>query len=125
MKNQERNRHALKLRRGGLTFREIGERIGVSSERARSIVRKQEARLNARIDPLERALREFGRKADATRIMNALHFAGLYQGDPGGLAACLPEDLAKIAHIGLKSLELIEKALCRLRPTKKSTLKGT
>ena len=114
MKIPEQTRHALKLRQEGLSFRRIGRELGVSAERARTIVRKHEARLNAHKDPLARTLAELGRQADATRIMNALRFAGLYQGDPAALAARPPADLARIAHLGPKSLALIAAALYHL-----------
>jgi hypothetical protein len=44
----ERAGQALDLRKAGLTFREIGERMGVSEQRAHAIVTQELARLNAK-----------------------------------------------------------------------------
>jgi hypothetical protein len=44
----ERATQALELRKAGLTFREIGERMGVTEDRAHQIVTRELARLNAR-----------------------------------------------------------------------------
>ena len=41
----KRTKHALKLRQKGLSFNQIGQDLGIGSERARQIVRKHQSHL--------------------------------------------------------------------------------
>ena len=81
-----RTKHALKLRQKGLSFSQIGQDLGIGSERARQIVRKYEDRLKALEDPFALKIKELSRLGDATRILNALKGNDFYDGDPEKLA---------------------------------------
>ena len=107
----KRTKHALKLRQQGLSFSQIGQELGIGSERARQIVRKYQRHLKLMEDPFALKIKELSRLADATRILNALKGKDVYDGDPEKLAKCKPEDLQKINGLGMKSVGIIASAL--------------
>jgi hypothetical protein len=82
----KRTKHALKLRQEGLSFNQIGQDLGIGSERARQIVREYETYLESLDDPLKRKIEELSRPGEAKRILNALRGSSLYDGDPKKLA---------------------------------------
>ena len=69
------------------------------------------ANLKSLEDPFALKIKELGRLGDATRILNALRGNGHYDGDPEKLVKCNPEDLRKINGLGMKSVDIIAKAL--------------
>ena len=107
----KRAKHALKLRQQGLSFDQIGQDLGIGSERARQIVRKYQRHLKLMEDPFALKIKELSRLADATRILNALKGNEFYDGDPEKLANYKPEDIRKINGLGMKSVSVIAKAL--------------
>ena len=107
----KRTKHALELRRKGLSFRQIAQELGIGSERARQIVRKHQRHLKALEDPFALKIKELSQMSDATRILNALRGNQFYDGDPKKLAHYKPEDLIKIRGLGTKSVAVISKAL--------------
>ena len=106
-----RTKHALELRHKGLSFSQIGQDLGIGSERARQIVRKYQRHLKLFEDPFALKIKELSRLSDATRILNALKGKDFYDGDPEKLANCKPEDLMKIRGLGMKSVAVIAEAL--------------
>jgi len=106
-----RTKHALELRQQGLSFNQIGQDLGVGSERARQIVRKYQRHLKLMEDPFALKIKELSRLGDATRILNALKGNDFYDGDPEKLANYKPQDLMKIRGLGMKSVAVIAKAL--------------
>ena len=92
----ERTNRALELRKQGLSFNQIGQVLGIGSERARQIVREYEAYLESLEDPLKRKIEELSRPGEAKRILNALRGSNLYDGDPKILSNYSPEDIRKI-----------------------------
>ena len=107
----KRTKHALKLRQKGLSFSQIGQDLGIGSERARQIVRKYQRHLKLMEDPFALKIKELSRLSDATRILNALKGNDFYDGDLEKLAHCKPEDLMKIRGLGTKSVAVIARAL--------------
>ena len=107
----ERTKHALELRRQGLSFNQIGLELGIGSERARQIVRKYQRHRKLLEDPLALKIKELSRLGDATRILNILKGNEFYDGDPEKLANYKPNDLMKIRELGTKSVYVIVKAL--------------
>ena len=107
----KRTKHALKLRQQGLSFNQIGQDLGIGSERARQIVRKYERHQKLLEDPFALKIKELSRLSDATRILNALKGNDFYDGDPEKLANYKPEDLRKINGLGTKSVAVIARAL--------------
>jgi hypothetical protein len=107
----ERLKHALKLRRKGLSFIKIGQDLGIGSERARQIVRKYQRHLKLLEDPFALKIMELSRLGDATKILNALRGNDFYDGDPEKLANYKPEDLMKIRGLGTKRVAIIAEAL--------------
>ena len=95
----------------GLSFSQIGQDLGIGSERARQIVRKYHRHLKSMEDPFALKIKELSRLADATRILNALKGNDFYDGDLERLAHYKPEDLRKIRGLGTKSVAVIAKAL--------------
>ena len=91
----KRIKRALELRRKGLSFIQIGQDLGIGSERARQIVRKHQRHLKFMEDPFALKIKELSRLGDATRILNALKGNDFYDGDPEKLANYKPEDLMK------------------------------
>lgn len=73
---------ALELRQQGLSFKKIGQDLGIGKERARQIVREYEFYLQSLEDPLKRKFEELSRPGEAKRILNALRGSNLYDGDP-------------------------------------------
>ena len=108
---KKRNERALKLRQQGLSFNQIGQDLGIGSERARQIVRKYQRHLKLLEDPFAQKIKELSRLADATRILNALKGNDFYDGDPEKLANYKPEDLMKIRGLSKKRVSVIAKAL--------------
>ena len=106
-----RTKHALKLRQKGLSFSQIGQDLGIGSERARQIVRKYERHLKLMEDPFALKIKELSRLGDATRILNALKGNDFYDGDPEKLANYKQEDLMKIRGLNIKSVAVIARAL--------------
>jgi DNA polymerase/3'-5' exonuclease PolX len=107
----KRTKRALELRQQGLSFNQIGQDLGIGSERARQIVRKHQRHLKSMEDPFARKIKELSRMGDATRILNALKGNDFYDGDPEKLANYKPEDLMKIRGLGTKRVSVIAKAL--------------
>ena len=107
----KRTKHALKLRQKGLSFSQIGQDLGIGSERARQIVRKYERHLKLMEDPFALKIKELSRLGDATRILNALKGNDFYDGDPEKLANYKQEDLMKIRGLNIKSVAVIARAL--------------
>jgi hypothetical protein len=107
----KRTKHALKLRLQGLSFNQIGQDLGIGSERARQIVRKYQRHLKLLEDPFALKIKELSRLSDATRILNALKGNNFYDGDPEKLTNYKPKDLVKIRGLGMKSVSVIAKAL--------------
>jgi hypothetical protein len=107
----KRTKHALELRRKGLSFSQIGLKLGIGSERARQIIREYESYLESLEDPLKRKIEELSRPGEANRILNALRGCNLYDGNPKKLAYCKPNDIRKINGLGPKSVFVIAKAL--------------
>ena len=99
------------LRRKGLSFIKIGQDLGIGKERARQIVRKHQRHLKLIEDPFALKIKELSRLADATMILNALRGNDFYDGNPGKLANCKPEDLMKIRGLGIKRVGIIARAL--------------
>ena len=106
----KRTKRALELRQQGLSFNQIGQDLGIGSERARQIVREYEAYLESLDDPLKRKIEELSRPGEAKRILNALRGSNLYDDDPEKLAYCKPEEIRKINGLGPKSVSVIAKA---------------
>ena len=106
-----RTKHALELRQKGLSFSQIGQDLGIGSERARQIVRKYQRHLKFMEDPFALKIKELSRLADATRILNTLKGNEFYNGDLEKLAKCKPEDIRKINGLGTKRVAVIAKAL--------------
>ena len=106
-----RTKHALELRQQGLSFNQIGQDLGIGSERARQMVRKYQRHLKFMDDPFALKIKELSRLAEATRILNALRGNDIYDGDPEKLANCKPEDLMKIRGLSTKSISAIAKTL--------------
>ena len=106
----KRIKRALELRRQGLSFKQIGLKFRIGSERARQIVREYEAYLESLEDPLKRKIEELSRPGEANRILNALRGSDLYDGDPKKLANCKPEDIRKINGLKPKSVAVIAKS---------------
>ena len=106
-----RIKRAIELRRKGLSFSQIGQDLGIGSERARQIVRKYQRHLKLMEDPFALKIKELSRLSDATRILNALKGKDAYDGDPDKLAKCKPEDIRKINGLGMKSVAVIARAL--------------
>jgi hypothetical protein len=77
----KRTKRALELRQKGLSFSQIGQHLGIGSERARQIVRKYQRHLKLLEDPLALKIKELSRLSDATRILNALKGNDFYDGD--------------------------------------------
>ncbi len=107
----KRTKHALELRQQGLSFNQIGQNLGIGSERARQIVREYEAYLESLQDPLKRQIEELSRPGEAKRILNALRSNDLYNGNPEKLANYKPEDIRKLNGLGPKSVAVIAKSL--------------
>ena len=107
----KRTKRALELRQKGLSFSQIGQDLGIGSKRARQIVRKYQRHLKLMEDPFALKIKELIRLGEATRILNALKGNEFYDGDPGKLANCKPEDIRKINGLGIKSVAVIAKAL--------------
>jgi hypothetical protein len=107
----KRTKHALELRQQGLSFNQIGQDLGIGSERARQIVRKYQRHLKFLEDPFALKIKELSRLSDATRILNALKGNDFYDGDPEKLANYKPEDLMEIRGLGIKRVSVIAKAL--------------
>ena len=110
-----RIKRALELRQQGLSFIKIGQDLGIGSERARQIVRKNQRHLQLLEDPFALKIKELSRLADATRILNILKGNEFYNGDPAKLANYKPEDIRKINGLGMKSVSIIAKALESMR----------
>ena len=108
---KKRIKRALELRRKGLSFNQIGQDLGVGSERARQIVRNYQRHLKSLEDPFIRKIKELSRMGDATRIFNALKGNDFYEGNPGELAHYKREDLMKIRGLGTKRVAVIAMAL--------------
>jgi len=108
---KKRTKHALKLRKKGLSFIKIGQELGIGSERARQIVRKHQRHLKAMEDPFALKNKELSRFGEATRIVNALKENGLYHGESGKLADFKLQELMKIRGLGRKSIGVIAWAL--------------
>ena len=106
-----RTKHALNLRQKGLSFSQIGQDLGIGSERARQIVRKYQRHLKLLEDPFALKIKELSRLGDATKILNALKGNDFYDGDPEKLAHYKPEDLMKIRGLGIKRVGIIARAL--------------
>ena len=106
-----RTKHALKLRQKGLSFSQIGQDLGIGSERARQIVRKHQRHLKLMEDPFALKIKELSRLGDATIILNALKGNDFYGGDPEKLANYKPKDLIKIRGLGTKRVAVIARAL--------------
>jgi len=107
----ERTKHALELRRQGLSFNQIGLELGIGSERARQIVRKYQRHRKLLEDPLALKIKELSRLGDATRILNILKGNEFYDGDPEKLANYRAEDIRKINGLGTKRVAVIASAL--------------
>lgn len=107
----KRTKHALKLRQKGLSFSQIGQDLGISSERARQSVRKYQRHLKSMEDPFAQKIKALSRLGDATRILNALNGNDFYDGNPEKLAHYKPGDLMKIRGLGIKSVTVIARAL--------------
>jgi hypothetical protein len=107
----KRTKHALKLRQKGLSFSQIGQDLGIGSERARQIVRKYERHLKLMEDPFVLKIKELSSLGDATRILNALKGNDYYDGNPEKLAHYKPGDLMKIRGLNIKSVAVIARAL--------------
>ena len=107
----KRTKRALKLRRKGLSFNQIGQDLGIGSERARQIIRKYQRHLKLLEDPFAQKIKGLSRLSDATRILNALKGNDFYDGDPEKLAKFRPSDLKKIGGLGVKSVAVIARAL--------------
>ena len=107
----KRTKRALELRQKGLSFSQIGQHLGIGSERARQIIRKYQRHLKLLEDPFALKIKELSRLSDATRILNALKGNDFYDGDPEKLANYKPNDLMKIRGLGTKSVYVIVKAL--------------
>ena len=110
----KRIKRALELRQKGLSFSQIGQDLGIGSERARQIVRKHQRHLKLMEDPFALKIKELSRLGDATRILNALKGNDFYDGDPEKLADYKPKDLMKIRGLGTKRIAVIAKALERM-----------
>jgi orotate phosphoribosyltransferase-like protein len=67
-----RIKRALKLRQQGLSFNQIGQDLGIGSERARQIIRKYQRHLKLLENPFALKIKELNRMRDATRILSAL-----------------------------------------------------
>ena len=106
-----RTKHALELRRKGLSFSQIGQYLGIGSERARQIVRKYQRHLKLMEDPFALKIKELSRLSDSTRILNALKGNDFYDDDPEKLARSKAEDIRKINGLGTKRVAVIAKAL--------------
>ena len=107
----KRIKRALELRQKGLSFSQIGQDLGIGSERARQIVRKYQRHLKLLEDPFALKIKELSRLGDATKILNALKGNDFYDGDPEKLAHYKPEDLMKIRGLGIKRVGIIARAL--------------
>ena len=83
----ERRVQALKLRQQGLTYREVGDRLGVSGERARAIIKDEMAELQEQSAELRLSLRD-----QSLRELQELHQQYLLlalAGDKGSLHCLL------------------------------------
>ena len=107
----KRTEHALKLRQKGLSFSQIGQDLGIGSERARQIVRKYQRHLKSMKDPSALKIKDLSSLREATKILNALKANDFYDGDPEKLANYKPNDLMKIRGLGTKRVAVITKAL--------------
>ena len=107
----KRTKHALELRRQGLSFIKIGQDLGIGSERARQIVRQYQRHLKLMEDPFALKIKELSRLGDATRILNALKGNDFYDCDLKKLANYKPQDLMKIRGLNIKSVGIIASAL--------------
>ena len=107
----KRTRHALELRQQGLSFNQIGQDLGIGSERARQIVRKYQRHLKSREDPVARKNKDPSSLGEATKILNAIKGNDFYDGDPEKLGNYKPNDLMKIRGLGTESVYVIAKAL--------------
>ena len=107
----KRTEHALKLRQKGLSFSQIGQDLGIGSERARQIVRKYQRHLKSMKDPSALKIKDLSSLREATKILNALKANDFYDGDPEKLANYKPNDLMKIRGLGTKRVAVIAKAL--------------
>jgi orotate phosphoribosyltransferase-like protein len=67
-----RIKRALKLRQQGLSFNQIGQDLGIGSERARQIIRKYQRHLKLLENPFALKIIELNRMRDATRILSAV-----------------------------------------------------
>ena len=110
----KRIKRALKLRQKGLSFSQIGQDLGIGSERARQIVRKHQRHLKLMEDPFAQKIKDLSNLREATKILNALKGNDLYEGNPKKLARCNPNDLMKIRGLGTKRVAVIVKALERM-----------
>ena len=102
---------AIEFCQKGLSFSQMGQCLGIGSERARKIIRKCERHLEALNDPLVLIIKELRSLGDATRILKALKGKDFYDGDPEKLAKCSPEELTKTRGLGIKSVCVIANAL--------------
>ena len=107
----KRTKRAFDLRQKGLSFSQIGQDLGIGSERARQTVRKYQRYLKSMEDPFALKIKDLSRLADATRILNALKGNDIYDGDPEKLPNYKPEDFMKIRGLGTKRVAVIAKAL--------------
>jgi len=107
----KRTEHALKLHQKGLSFSQIGQDLGIGSERARQIVRKYQRHLKSMKDPSALKIKDLSSLREATKILNALKANDFYDGDPEKLANYKPNDLMKIRGLGTKRVAVIAKAL--------------
>ena len=107
----KRTKHALELRQQGLSFNQIGLKLGIGSERARQVVREYEAYLQSLEDPFARKIKDLSSPGDAKRILNALRGRSLYDGDPRKLANYRAEEIQAINGLGPKSVSVIAQAL--------------
>ena len=82
---------------------QIGQNLGIGSERARQIVRKHQLHLKAMEYPFALKVKELSCLGDATRTLNAHKGNEFYDGNPEKLADKSPEDLKKIVEWALKA----------------------
>lgn len=111
--NRNRMEEILRLRRSGATFKELGDRFGLSTQRVRQIVgraEREEKRLREEKDPLIREILRMNIPGMAIYPVNALRNHG-YSGNIIELASKGPEILLRARGAGLKSIAVIAMAL--------------
>lgn len=116
MNNEERNAEIVKLHEGGMSYREIAEKFGISNARAGQICKKHLKRQSQLGDDyymaFYNAAKKLGRDEPlscASRIYNCLVKHGITS--LPSLAACRFEEIDGIRNIDVGSLEIVREVI--------------